>query len=214
MTQNEKKNHGSEDFTSSRPFVLQPLAFFMRGRGHTLCGATPTGGDKERPWKTRTRTVKGREKTDMSWCITYEIYFICACTCGVCVCVWVYNIYIYIYVCVYVCAEFWPIVAIRQNLGADTWRTLNKGLIVPNRLERGTFLLGGYLRTHRKTLRHTLPPRASFCPHPREWEPSGRVKGRESNNNLSNYTTEGGIRKMEEWREESCKWEGAQLGHW
>lgn len=54
-------------------------------------------GDKGWPRETRTRTVKGRGKTDMSWCITYEIYFICACTCGVCVYECIIYIYIYVY---------------------------------------------------------------------------------------------------------------------
>lgn len=87
MTQNEKKkNHGSEDFTSSRPYLLHPLVFFMRGSGHTLCGATPTGAIKSGRKRLAQELPKEGEKTDMSWCITYEIYFICACTCGVCVC--------------------------------------------------------------------------------------------------------------------------------
>lgn len=39
--------------------------------------------------------------------------------------------------------EFRTTVAIGQNLGADTWKTLNKGFIVPNSCERRTFLLQG-----------------------------------------------------------------------
>lgn len=96
MTQNEKKNHSSEDFTSSRPYLLHPFVF--------LCGEVAIHfvvqhqrGDKGWPRETRTRTVKGRGKTDMSWCITYEIYFICACTCGVCVYECIIYIYIYVY---------------------------------------------------------------------------------------------------------------------
>lgn len=96
-----KKTHGNEDFTSSKPYLLHPLVFFFfvffyAGKWPYILWCNTNGGNKEQPQKTRTRTVKGREKTNMSWCITYEIYFICDCTCGVCVCV--YNIYIYIYV--------------------------------------------------------------------------------------------------------------------
>lgn len=97
MTQNEKKNHGSEDFTSSRPYLLHPFVFLCGEVAIHFVVQHQRGAIKGGRERLAQELSKEGEKTDMSWCITYEIYFICACTCGVCVYECIIYIYIYVY---------------------------------------------------------------------------------------------------------------------